>query len=411
MHLACLHLDAASPGDPSPATIGVRNLLLVVVLPTLLAAATVRAGRPRAALRAPVTAFGVLGALAALGAVRSPYPVAALEQVGYLWSYGCLFTMYRSLGSMRRPAPCLGAIWLAVVGVAIASFHTFVAGNPYGAVTRRLTSYVAPQAFGLALPIAFSLTLIGAERGWLAAYSASLAAGSTAVAAVANGSRQAFVAIIGIWIVAAAPRNGRWLPPAPFLTLAVAALSLVLLWTVAPSGVRTFMREHHPIDLLLFGKSFAETGDAGTFRDRLQIYRALLERTSNAEWAELAIGHGTSSSAVVIADGDVRYRDYDAARLDPNRTAHNEFIRAMYEWGLVGALALAVVVAAPLLDLRRQWRRTRAPADLCLLAVATIALLFYSLLGNTLSAASGPLGAALALLYAEIDLRCGERSA
>ncbi|HYC57226.1 MAG TPA: O-antigen ligase family protein [Candidatus Binatia bacterium] len=404
MHLACLHLDAAAPADPSPATVGIRNVLLVVVAPTLLAAATLRAGRPRPALRAAAAAFVVLSALAALGVARSPYPFAAAEQVGYLWSYGCLFAVYRWLASMQRPAICVGAIWLAAVGVAVASFHTFVAGNPYGAVTNRLTSFVAPQAFGLMLPIAFSLALIAAERGWLSAFSAGIAAGSTAVASLANGSRQAFVAIVGIWVVASAPRAAR----APMVTFAVATLSLVLLWTVAPSGVRTFMRERDPIDLLLFGTSFAETGDAGTLRDRLQIYGALLARISRSEWGELAFGHGTSSSAVVIAEGDVRYRDYDAARLDPNRTAHNEFLRAIYEWGAAGAVALAVVVMTPLLHLGRLWMRTRSRADLCLLAIAAIALLLYSLLGNTLSAASGPLGAALALLYAEIDLRCAE---
>ncbi len=412
LQLGAVHLDAVSANHASSSGLGLRNLAVAVIFPTVLAGLAAVAATGRVIPRSPAVLFAALLGYVSVAASWSPYPEAAIKQVAYLWSYGCLFVAYRGLATLYRPALVWSAAWCATVGVSLAAVQTLFFDNAFGAVAHRFTSFVSPQSFTLSMAVAFGLVLYGARTRLIDSRIAAPIAAVIAVAALLNGGRQGFVSIVLLALASLVPmarQTMRQSVALPLVLLLAAAILTVGLRAAAPAPLRTLAQEHHAIDLVFFtSTSLDRSGDSGTFRDRLKIYAALIRRIADSTASELVFGHGTSAAAVVIDAGDVEYRDYDATTMDPNRTAHNEFLRSLYEWGAIGLALLAGLIAA---FLWRSWttlQRRRTSGDLLLFATAMMALLGYSTFENLLAATSGPLGAALALLCAEICARESE---
>ena len=64
---------------------------------------------------------------------------------------------------------------------------------------------------------------------------------------------------------------------------------------------------------------------------RSRVYEGVLSDLGDSSLAELIVGHGTSTG------GNAMLRAYPAnyrlESIDPNRVIHNEWLRAIYEWG------------------------------------------------------------------------------
>lgn len=409
IQLGAVHLDVASARQATGSGLGLRNLAVVAILPTVLGGLALRAVPDLRSFSRLGLLFAALLTYASVATSWSQYPEAAIKQVAYLWSYGCLFLTSRSLAILCRSAPVLGGAWCAAVGVLLASLQVLSFDNVFGAVAHRFTSFVSPQSFGLSLAVSFGLLLYGSRKRLVDARIVTPVAAVVAVAALLNGGRQSFLTIVLLAVASLVPMNGHTTRQAAILPLALllatAALTLGLR-TAGPAPLRTLAQEHHAIDLLSFtSSSLDKSGDSGTFRDRLKIYSALARRIADSTPSELLFGHGTSAAAVVIAADDVQYRGYDADTMDPNRTAHNEFLRSLYEWGLVGFCLFTSLVGTVLWTAWSTLKRQRTSGDLLLFATAAVALLGYSTFENVLAATSGPLGASLMLLCAEVYAR------
>lgn len=408
LHMAAVHLAPRAGGAPGLW----RNALVVVALPSLLAFLASRI-HGRTVLPRPLAASWIgLFAVAAVGLCWSPYPRAALETLAYLWAWGCLFVVLRVLQAWRSDATSWLAAWAAGAGLIAATVQTVAFGNPFGGWLYRFTSFAAPQVYGLSLALLVALLLIGVRRDRLPLPIAAPLAGALVVASQMNGGRQGFVATALIVVLSTLPFGAlRWRQALvlPAAVLAVAVAFSLLVRVAAPAPMRTLLEVNDVVSLLTFSeRSLAESGDAGTTRDRLKIWKALGARLSASSPAEWAFGHGTASSGLVIAEGDVRYRGYTAETMDPNRTAHNEFLRSLFEWGVAGLVVIAAVVLLPILHAAGRLYRDRQNADLILLAAAGIGIPAYALLGNTLVASGGPLGTAIVLLMAEVYGDCVE---
>jgi hypothetical protein len=417
LHLAGLHLDIPTGHNIAAPAFSLasawRNLVLVAGLPTLMALAaarlrrgTVLSGGPRSAVpRSVAIAYGGLLTMVAVAGAWSPYPLAAAKMAAYVWSYGCLFVAYRRLRDRYPDALGWCAAWSAAVGLVLACVQTAAFGNPFGASVFRFTSFVAPQVFGLSLAILFALLLAASRSRRLPFAVAAGLAAAVFVASQMNGGRQGFLSIVVFTLAAIVPFGSRFLKETLALPAAVAAgaaLVTLLVRFAAPAPLVTLLEGHGLVDLLTFTPAALEaSGDEGTTRDRMKLYAALASRISHSSPRQILFGHGTSASAEIIAEGDVRYRGYTRQTMDPNRTAHNEFLRSLYEWGLPGILLFFVLVAAPVLQTGRSLMRAPSSEGLLLFAASGIAFLGYSMLGNMLAASSGPLGSALVLLYVE----------
>jgi hypothetical protein len=74
---------------------------------------------------------------------------------------------------------------------------------------------------------------------------------------------------------------------------------------------------------------------------RFIVYNAVADELRTASIYDILFGHGTSSGATVSLR--ILPSVYNAERLDANRTIHNEWLRALYEWGVVGLVLLVGV--------------------------------------------------------------------
>ena len=402
LHLAAVHLAPKAGGMPGLW----RNVLVVVALPSMLASVVTRL-RPRPGLPMPVSlAWLALFAMAGLGVCWSPYPRAGLETLAYLGAWGCLFVGVRALQEWRADAASWLAVWSAGAGLVAATLQTTVFDNPFGGWLYRFTSFASPQVYGLSLALLVALLLIGVRRERLPLVVVAPLAGALVIASQMNGGRQGFLATALVLLFSAIPIGAlgwRRLLPLPAAVLACAMAFSLLVRAAAPAPMRELLEVNDVIGLLTFSqKSLAESGDAGTTRDRLKIWAALGSRISASSPAELAFGHGTASAGLVIAEGDVRYRGYTAETMDPNRTAHNEFLRSLFEWGVVGLAAFAAMVLLPIAHAAGRLRHHCQSADLVLFAAAGLGIPAYAFLGNTLVASGGPLGTAIVLLVVEI---------
>jgi hypothetical protein len=414
LHLAAVHLGLPAAARDPWAAGQWRNVLLVVVAPALLGALAfwiTRTATGPLPMKLPVFRAGVgLVAWASLACLWSPFPAGAIKAPAYLLAFGGLFFAWRVL--FRGDA---AAVLPPVLAVAVASaaglglVHTLAFPGTLEATHGRFTSFVAPQSFGLSLAIVFGLTLHLARSGLLAAMPAALLAAAAAVTVLLNGSRQASVAIALLWLVAFVPGRALAFRHALHLPAAILGLALLLgagVHRFAPETLRPLASAERAGALLLLSPDhLQQSGDAGTIRDRLKIASALAQRYVDAGPVAWAVGLGTAASAAVIADGEVRYRDYGGERVDYSRSAHNEFLRSLYEWGIPGAALFSMLVALPLCAAGQLLLATRRSEDLLLFVTAGVALVGFSLFGNTLASSGEPLGVLLALVYALVLAR------
>lgn len=90
-----------------------------------------------------------------------------------------------------------------------------------------------------------------------------------------------------------------------------------------------------------------------TFRFRVQIREHTLQDWQQLPLEQKFFGRGTSSAGEFIAKKEIYYRGYNEKTMDANRLVHNEYIRSLYEWGILGFLLLIGV------GLRGLWMSTQ----------------------------------------------------
>jgi O-antigen ligase len=146
---------------------------------------------------------------------------------------------------------------------------------------------------------------------------------------------------------------------------------------------------------------YAETSsssyeDVGTFAWRVLIYQEAIDQILNRSALGLLLGSGTSSAGDVKVD--VYSKQFTIEEVDANRSMHDEFLRALYEWGIVGLVLLLGFLAS---TFRFCWRRAKATREVSTLAY--IALFPTLLLGlgveNILANAGHPAGTGYLLAF------------
>jgi O-antigen ligase len=122
---------------------------------------------------------------------------------------------------------------------------------------------------------------------------------------------------------------------------------------------------------------------------------------------EILLGHGTSSG------GNVALRvfptRYTLARLDFNRTIHNEWLRAFYEWGVVGLSLWIGVFASILGGLVMRYRdassRRRASAALSFLPAFLAALATENIVAGAGNGVTMSFAIVMAILWEPVTSR------
>ena len=356
--LVCLLLagsvEVIQPGFVASTSISWENVGERFVLPTLMLLRMTHFRLLKIKWTAASKAWAILTLYAAISILWSPFKLSGLKMVAYLAAWFVLYLVfhlawYRGLLDQRI---VIATLWASI---ALACLQTYILGNPLWGTTvvfgpfasARFAPFVGPQSFGPFLACLLALLLFSKERHTLR----SVSIGACLFALVLTGSRYSLIEA-GILVVAscllwvkALRTNGklRLRPVLGILLLAVVA------FFVFRATMEWAMPGNRVTQLFELGAQ-PDVAEEGTFGWRILVYEHALEALSGRSIAGLAFGSGTSSGgevATVALWGSPE-------GWDPNRTIHDEFLRAEYEWGIIGlGLGLGLLVYA----VRRLWGR------------------------------------------------------
>ena len=353
------NLDTTGPSLAVSAGIGWMNASKGILLPLYL---WWRLRHTKSAIlpSLPTRLWLLLVAYAAIASLWSPFPLAAGKLVGNM--VGTLISLVVLEKAARR-----GLIQgrmialLIVISLALGGLQTFYYGGAaYGfdgsSQPTRFSSFVSAQQYAAFLVAFLAAALWYPNVRQLVRW--SLVIGIVSALAL-NGSRTwvlgAFLAVlVYLWY------SSRRIITYVSLALGTAVFGLLLALNLSPwnSGLLDGVSSRVTATLraVVTGQDTPHDVGLANLNFRLSIYSGAADELRNGDVREIVFGHGTSSGGNVLLR--VFPRSYRADRIDPNRAIHNEWLRALYEWGIVGlgllVAALTTLIGALVLRHRKQ---------------------------------------------------------
>lgn len=308
------------------ASVGALNAAKAIVLPAyLLWRLRDYAGHGKTIL-APL-AWGGLMVYVAIAGAWSLYPIFALKLVGHMAGslLICLVFLRATKGNYLEPAVVLPVTTGALI---LAGLRSLFAPS-FGGEVERFKSFSSAQSFAAFLVALYCIALC--SKSPRLAIRLPLC-GALAVALMFNGSRLWILAIVISTFIALLISN------APAWTkICIAGFSIVALALAVAEGglILNFVAREAPSNRIAAAINAGYRGDSksyglGTYRLRRELDVRALDAISASSIGELVFGHGTSNSTELA--GGLAHNP------DPNRILHDEWLRVMYEWGLVGTL-------------------------------------------------------------------------
>lgn len=395
--MALLQLDLSGYSFASATSLGIENTIKSIILPLFLLFRT-DLTITKKVIKTPLFILWFLFVLyAGITATWSPFPLSALKQVAYFATYTLTFFIFLNIYKSKGPRYFSSVIFKSLfVSIMIAVLQTFLAGNPYGRIDNRFTSFASPQSFGLYLTFMAIVLLLLPSRTKTFSF---IRIGSLALIFIAvflSGSRTGLLttgmivsSAIFVWSFA----RGRkiWLVGLLFLLNVAFLISIIVYSTPSLSAeiIKGLTQQRSLQTLIVFQDQ--SLNDISTFRYRTEIIRASLQILKSNGIREIILGNGTSSIAEVVTQGYVYYRGYTASNIDANRIAHNEFIRTFYEWGIIGAFFMFIFLGYLLLcTVRGLFKLKNAQGVVILFSFIYILIVLST--SNLFAAASAPAG-------------------
>lgn len=391
------NVDVIRPGFVATSGVGWQNGIETLALPTILLLRMTNYRLPKIRWSKPVQLWVVLITYACVSILWSPFKLSGVKMVAYLSAWFILFVAFYVAWRRRLldQKVVICALWGSL---ALAYFQTHAAGDPFGGLSHRFTSFAGPNSFAPFLTCLLALLLFSRE-GPRTLRTVSICA--CLVALIYSGSRYALIGAAFVLFVRGLIRARAWrrsghIRVAPVVAgLALAAVTFV--------GFRAVMAKVMPksrVNQMLDLTSKPQLADTGTFGFRLMMYADVISRLSHRSALGWVFGTGTSSGGtVVFPTWQKTYKDYPTG-MDPNRTIHDEILRAAFEWGLIG---LGITLMLWVCAVRGYWRRAIIEqslagfAGLSILPVIFLALLIENALSGPASAEG--IGYLLVLTY------------
>ena len=240
----------------------------------------------------------------------------------------CVY-MRATKGNFLTPKTALAVVPIVLaLGILRSEFYP-----DWGDGRSRFTAFTSAQAFAAFLAALYCIILCG--KG-LRTSTRVVACSLLAVALVMDGSRIWFIGILlGSLLSLLLSKGQRWLKICAFACLA----TIVMMLISASDVVFEYVAGKAPINRIASAVTAFHEGDTrsvgmGTFNFRQEINRIAIWRIKEFSPSELVFGRGTCNGAVIPASISTSYARYP----DPNRMFHNEWLRVIYEWGLIGSL-------------------------------------------------------------------------
>ncbi len=197
----------------------------------------------------------------------------------------------------------------------------------------RFTSFLPAQAFAALLAGLYCVVLCG--KG-IRTEIRVLVCSALAVSVVLNGSRIWFAGILLATFFALMLSEGQvWLKicssGALLAFLAVLSSGTSLLFGLVAEGAST---NRIASIVTAIHRNDANSSGLGTFNFRREVNEVAIQRIKQSTPEELIFGRGTCNGAVITGSLFAGYSKFG----DPNRMFHNEWLRVIYEWGVIGSV-------------------------------------------------------------------------
>lgn len=374
------HLDLSGSEWASASAIGWENALRIVALPTVL---LVRMGFKRtmqSCLR--IRAFYIFllfSMYIALASLWSSYHISAVKQVGYMYAYLVGFAVLLLAWNTNILSP--GIVWYGILGSVVLGFLKMLSEV---SIEGRFTSFTSPQSYAEFLAAAMIVFFYSPQ---LAPLKRVAYAALTMLLVLLSGSRIGLIGtIIGLMVTLLCflmRRRVKW--------WLLGYIGLFLLTTVLFGAFYAFTTSQglyfRALDMIGVLKGETELYEIGTFGFRLGMWNTALLLLRGFGAQEYIFGRGTSSSAEVALLFSARY---DPATVDANRVMHNEFLRILYEWGIVGCAFFCTFILSLVVAIVSFFNRRDYVAGFSLLSF--LPMLVLSLSTENILAASGGAG-------------------
>lgn len=313
--------------------------------------------------------------------------------IGYLYSYAVLFLIFTYAWFRGWITEWL-LTTLVFVSLGLAVLQTYVLGNlfGFGGSINRFTTFSDSETFAAFLICLLSLFLFCVRRLWMRIVCCTC----LVLGIVSTGSRYVFIGLVFLFLITSVFYMLR-VHQRIRLGLLLKRLLVGLIAAVLVFAFTVQYLPHNRLNELLILSQGGDVQDIGTFAFRLVIYQRALSELSNRSIGQFLFGTGTSSAGQVVIH---QWPDmYDDANVDGNRSMHNEFLRALYDWGLVGFILLSWFVARLFKTCLALLRTNKRPGTMAFFAIFPT-IVIGLLVSNVLAEAGFPGGTAFVCVLA-----------
>jgi len=334
--LLLVQIDLSALGNFSTDSLGIQNVIKVIIIPTVLFLRVRRDIHFDKSARKYFIAWLLMTGYACVAAVWSPYPTSAIKMIGYLYAYSILFVIFVTTWQQEwlDKSKLMWVVWISLAGGVIQSYFL---GNAFGSdeFEWRFTTFSGAQSFA---PYLLALMVLLLFRGKPSFFTFITAAGA-AIGILLTGSRSGFLGLawaLLIYGIFTAMRTAKTVRIGMILRkiLLIGAAIAVLLFVVVE-----WLPDNRLNEMLTAAvEKNATVDDVGTFGWRFNLYQKTLDELVHRGFPQLLFGSGTSSGAGLALEGGF----FDENNIDPNRAIHDEFLRSTYEWGLLGLALFAL---------------------------------------------------------------------
>lgn len=413
-YLILVHINLVDNSFSSATTVGLENAIKVIVVPTILLLRSRFLGLKIVRNIPTFWLWIIFGFYITVSVIWSPLKLPAIKQLGFFYAYTVIWLVFVYAFKIDRIITYRIIAGSFVVAFLLAIAQTYLltnASNNFGGVDNRFTSFTAAQNFALYLALLLIMMVSVKSQKLKGKLLKSILISLILISIVLNASRTNLVAVLVV-IISIAIFWGVSKQTFGQITIVTGLLScLTLLFFVLSILFSTFYKKEFTAfiqsnrSLQIFGvlNDNFTFDDIGTARFRSSIYETLLDQIEQKSLGKIIFGSGTSSTGELITQGVFSYRGYDESTVDANRLAHNEFLRALYEWGILGLVIFAAFFIGIVLSVFIQVKKRRT-FEIYTLSSALVVLFLFLMLENILAGSGGPGGVSIALLFAELTV-------
>jgi hypothetical protein len=275
----------------------------------------------------------------AIASAWSLFPLSAVKLVGELFGTFliCIAFVRATKAGYLSPSILLPV----TVGILILGFLKLLFIPAFGGEPGRFSGFTPAQAYASLLVALYSLSLCTRTLPVLLRIGACAA---LFVATMFNGSRVWTLGLLAATLVGLLISEARnWLK-----IFGVAALILGgVVVTAESDAILSFVganaRTNRVADTItaFYSGNERSTG-LGTYNFRRGLYGVAIQSIETSTITELVFGHGTSNGRLLLGH-------LSKGIGDPNRAVHNEWLRIVYEWGILGSLLWLVFIGSVVL--------------------------------------------------------------